>query len=127
MIKEKAKELSDILLAYSQGRIIQMRSFFGPWYDVVGFQMEYVNSELRIKPEPKLVSFTFEDNKLFRDKWIILKNEFGGMGWLNKIVNINNDGVKIISKNGGMTDKLYCEILEQYIFEDGSPCGKYIE
>jgi hypothetical protein len=120
MTKEKAKKLGEILLAYSQGRIIQTQSFFGPWCDLAGFKMEYINSELRIKPESKLVPFTFEDNKLFRDKWIRSKSD----AFERKLRIVSYESSCVTVHNQSFS---YQRFLDAYVFEDGSPCGKYIE
>lgn len=70
----------------------------------------------RIKKEPEYVPFTFEDNKLFRNKWIRVKNCipltiikcFGPKGLLN-------DPDNWIS---------YEEAFNRFEFEDGTPFGK---
>ena len=116
MTKEKAKELSDILLAYSQGKTIQTQSFFGPWYDLAGFYMEYLNFNLRIKPESKLVPFTFEDELLGRK--IIYSDGTRAMITAQK-----KDGVYI---GGSLNLTSYSSLISTTKFEDGSPCGKYI-
>ena len=126
MKKEKAKELSKILLDYSEGKIIQ-RFICNNWYDLselsasdlTSFDLEGKYYPLRIKPEPKLIPFTFEDNLLFRDKWIYHK--------LNKVPEF----MKIISYNESNIHTEFGAVgyeyfLKDYCFEDGSPCGKYI-
>ena len=126
--KEKAKELSEILKAYSEGKTIQIFKN-NEWVDVVGelYNTMYSFEVLRIKPEPVLVSFTFEDKDLFKDRWVKVKNSYGGSGSLNKIVNVNSTGVIFINANGSIIKKTYEELLEQCSFEDNSSCGKYIE
>ena len=66
---EKAKELSEILKAYSEGKTIQRKGNTG-WADLPGLLGEDIKQatvkvggeylDLRIKPQPKLVPFTFE-------------------------------------------------------------------
>ena len=134
--KEKAKELSEILEAYSEGKTIQRKGNTG-WIDLPKLLGEDIKQatvkvggeylDLRIKPEPVLVSFTFEDKDLFKDRWVKVKNSYGGSGSLNKIVNVNNTGVIFINANGSIIKKTYEELLEQCYFEDGSSCGKYVE
>ena len=133
MDKNKAKELSDILLAYSQGKTIQYfadGSDFnkGEWVDVNNLNSgilkeasmevngEYL--ELRIKPEPKLVPFTFDDNLV--GKVVVTKDNN------NKalIVGQMQDGVYTGTRKSIIR---YNELLKLVEFEDGSPCGKYIE
>ena len=126
--KEKAKELSEILKAYSEGKTIQIFKN-NEWVDVVGelYNTMYSFEVLRIKPEPVLVSFTFEDKDLFKGRWVKVKNSYVGSGSLNKIVNVNSTGVVYINANGSIIKKTYEELLEQCSFEDNSSCGKYIE
>lgn len=69
----------------------------------------------RIKPEPKLVPFTFEDKDLFKDKWF----KFGDS--ISRIQYINKTGIHV-----GANHFNWIELLNQAKFEDGSPCGKYI-
>ena len=119
MTKEKAKELSDVLKAYSEGKIIEVSNNGNQWAEL---NMSYPDAifkynQHRIKPKPKLVPFTFEDNLLFRDKWIRLK----GKKPLCKFDNITEYGVK---NNLGVAS--YSELFKNYEFEDGSPCGKYV-
>ena len=152
--KEKAEELSRILKAYSEGKTIQIYidgtveggGVFKGWQDITDFDLEYLNQNdffkglpsydydssfkmnglLRIKPEPKLVPFTFEDKDLFKDRWVKVKNSYVVSGSLNKIVNVNSTGVIYINANGSIIKKTYGELLKQYSFEDNSSCGKYI-
>ena len=122
MDKNKAKEFSNLLLAYSEGKTIEVRIYpdKGPlrWElaDIDKLNPVYM---YRIKSQPKLVPFTFEDNKLFRDKWIYSKrNEFPGV---LRILSYNNSNVHIEFRAIG-----YSNLLRDCEFEDGSPCGKYI-
>lgn len=121
MDRNKAKELSDILLAYSQGKLIQISNNGNHWVEWIATNPDSIfnYNYYRIKPKPKLVPFTFEDNKLFRDKWIRLKkNDFNRY---LKIVSYESDVVSI--KNQSLS---YGVLFKDYTFEDGSPCGKYI-
>ena len=126
MTREKALELSNILKAYSEGKTIQVFDISGQWFDIdkiTGFEMNKVtlwNLILRIKPEPKLVPFTFEDKNLFIGK--IIKHRRSNL--YNIIVGASPLSIWIGSVVNGLT---YFELWENYEFEDGSPCGKYIE
>ena len=147
MDKNKAKEMWPIIKAFSKGKTIQIyidgtvegEGVFKGWKDIKNFDIDYFNQNdffkqlpssdyntsfkmnglLRIKPEPKLVPFTFEDNKLFRDKWIYSKrNEFPGV---LRILSYNNSNIHVEFRAIG-----YSSLLRDCEFEDGSPCGKYI-
>ena len=119
MNKQKAKELLPIIKAFSEGKVIEFsRLNLEDWNVCENPEfMDY--NKYRIKPQPKLVPFTFEDNLLFRDKWIYSKiNEFPGV---LRILSYNNSNVHIEFRAIG-----YLSLLRDCEFEDGSPCGKYI-
>ena len=121
MTKDEAKKLSDILKAYSEGKIIEVSNNGSQWAEL---NMSYPDvvfkyNQHRVKPEPKLVPFTLEDNLLFRDKWIKCKKDDFKRSM--RIIKYEGDCVSISNKSFG-----YAIFLDDYIFEDGSPCGKYI-
>ena len=120
MIKERAKELSDILLAYSQGMLIQISNNGNHWveWNATNPDSIFNYNHYRIKPQPKLVPFTFEDNKLFRDKWIIEKID---RNFIGKITGFTNSQIQTTMQCIG-----YITLFKEYEFENGSPCGKYI-
>jgi len=125
MDKNEAKRFSDILLAHSEGKIIQRSKGNGVWDDLKELwitDLKSIDFILRIKPEPKLVPFTFEDNLLFRDKWFKKK----GGTYLFTITKIMNSGVLISVDYWTSHSVSFGELLEQFEFEDGSPFGKYI-
>lgn len=117
MLRDRARELLPIIQAFADGKAIEYKNA-GNWKLATG--PDWSNDiQYRIKPEPKLVPFTFEDNKLFRDKWIYSKiNEFPGV---LRILSYNNSNVHIEFRAIG-----YLNLLRDCEFEDGSPCGKYI-
>jgi hypothetical protein len=119
---EEAKELSEILKAYSEGKIIQREDLDG-WRDISmtylkHFIKNFDKYVFRIKPEKKLVPFTFEDVIPHKGKWIKSKNN----GNLFKILAVGKNGVGIKSR-----EYTYFELLDSFTFEDGTSCGKYIE
>ena len=128
MTKETALGLSQLLQAFANGKIIQMNTLNG-WKDINPIIIEELIQAstlfpdtkcLRIKPELKLVPFTFEDNHLFRDKWVKYK------GCL-PLFRITCFGPKGVCYSEGNEWESYEKWLEKYEFEDGSPCGKYVE
>ncbi len=76
-----------------------------------------INAYYRVKPEPTVeyVPFAFEDNELFRDKWLVHK-EFKS---LRKIIAITD-------KNLTIGDRFYSynEAFDLLEFENGTPFGK---
>ena len=114
MIKERAKELSDILLAYSQGKLIQISNNGNHWVEWIATNPDSIfnYNYYRIKPEPKLVPFKFSDAKFLLGK--IVK----GRSCIFIISNVSEHG--IYNSLGNYTFK---ELLNNCTFEDGSPCG----
>ena len=133
MTKEKAKELSVILKAYSESKTIQILCYGKDGAQDAYFRDLKYDSELhfltpdeslgnkfRIKPEPKLVPFTIEDKDLFLGK--IIKHRRSNL--FNIIVGASQQFIWV----GGVVKGFnYMELWEMYEFEDGSPCGKYVE
>ena len=75
--------------------------------------------QYRIKPEPKLVPFTFEDVDLLIGKAVKSKTK-------NVITLIQVVYPKNVMMHGFDTISYYC-LLQNWEFIDGSPCGKYVE
>ena len=77
MTKEDARELSILLSAYSEGKIIQVSNNGEYWVEFSMASPENIFGYCyhRIKSEPKLVPFTYEDRDLFKDRWIIFNEE----------------------------------------------------
>ena len=130
MTKEKAKELAKILLAYSEDKIIQ-NSIDNKHFEDISEITHKGLSELyyRIKPEKKSVPFTFEDIDLLKDKWFtnIYKIE-GFVPLVNKFkpIHYNEGGIGLyIGDNEYFVS--FNQLFNEFLFEDGSKCGKYIE
>ena len=129
--KEKAKELSEILEAYSEGKAIEVKyQPTGDWYTLTEFNNSIYNNyiygayKLRVKPEPKLVPFTFEDGHLFLNKVVKGKAPFLNEKMRSLVVSCNVEFVWTGTVSAGVN---YSRFLNEFEFEDGSPCGKYIE
>ena len=126
MKKIDAQKHINEILAFASGKIIEHKSVgSGAWYEDENPSFA-CNLEYRIRQEPKLVPFTFEDRELFKDKWIKLK----GKAWLKRIVTIMTNNIVIFA-----VDKYeeldfihisYEKLLSDYEFDDKTPCGKYI-
>ena len=115
MNKERAKELLPIIEAFVNGKVIEYL-FVGEWR-VATCPDWTPGVKYRIRQEPKLVPFTFEDNLIFRDKWV----KYKGKNELSRFTNILKTGVK-----NDLGSATYLQLLNNYEFEDGSKCGKYI-
>ena len=131
--KEKAKELSEILKAYSEGKTIQRKGNTG-WNDLHELLGEDIKQasikiggeylDLRIKPEPKLVPFTFEDSHLFLNKVVKGKSPYRDTRMKHIVVSCNDEFVWLGTIGTKIT---YFRFLNEFEFEDGSSCGKYVE
>jgi len=118
MNRTRAIELSPIINAFANGFAIECKDLNDKWQEIS--EPVFANScEYRIKPTKKLVPFTFEDNLLFRDKWVRTKGciAVSRICWF---------GPKEICISDGPS-YTYKSFLSNFEFEDGSPCGKYIE
>ena len=123
MTPEKAEELIRLCEAHSSGKIIEYYSIVSnKWIEDKHFGFNVMDLEYRIKPESKLIPFTLEDNKLFRDKWFRKK----GGTYLFTITKIMNSGVLVPVDYWTSHNISFGELLEQFEFEDGSPFGKYV-
>lgn len=117
MDKEKAKELAKILLAYSEGKRIEVSNNNNSWIATSIMELITSSKYVRIKPAPKLVPFTFKDKDLFKDKWFKYKEK----GWIAKPICIFETHIEFSEFSFD-----YKSILKVLEFEDGSPCGKYV-
>ena len=74
----------------------------------------------RIPEEPKYRPFTFEDRELFKDKWLMKKNNKAEAEY--KIIAIYSHYVLIEETAHSYVD-LFNYFIFYFIFTDGSPCG----
>ena len=114
MLRDRARELLPIIQAFADGKAIEYKNA-GNWKLATG--PDWSNDiQYRIKPELKLVPFTIEDELLGRK--IIYSDETRAMITAQK-----KDGVYI---GGSLNLTNYSSLMSTTKFEDGSPCGKYI-
>ena len=123
MTKEEAKVLLPIITAFAEGKTIQYRrKGSSDWADVIYYLIDNFGleqqCEYRIKPEPKIVPFDFNDAKDIIGKKVL---HIG----TNQIFIIN--GVMINQVLIGKVDYEFVTFLSIFKFEDGSPCGKEIK
>ena len=122
MTPERAKELLPIIQAFSEGKMVQTNRL-GGWRDTSNpaFQDDCV---YRLKPEQKLVPFTYEDSALFRGKFIKNKHSPKKQPKMSQIVTYSDEDIWQGTNNYGIS---YLKLFDDYTFEDGSPCGKLVE
>ena len=120
MERYKAAIILPIIEAFSKGELIELKYHDSDlWEETNTLDVDSDICIYRIKPKPKLVPFTFEDNLLFKDKWFKYKDSAFGRSL--KLVAYERDCVTIHNQSFN-----YQKFLDNYIFEDGSPCGKYV-
>ena len=119
MTREKAREASEIMKAYADGKELQILRM-GVWGDCnIPPMFDWNNYDYRIKPEPKYVPFTYEGREQLRGKWLMHQNYHEDQ---HMIIRINMNGVGI--KGDHIS---YQDLFDKYLFTDGSPCGKVVE
>ena len=109
----EAVTLLPFIKAFSEGKNIQVYDRYYGWVDV-GNEILNINRTYRISSEKTLIPFNLDDRELLRDKWVKKKNDTHEI----KITYIDYIGVNDIT---------YKELLDEYVFIDGEPCGKYVE
>lgn len=120
MTKEEAKHLSEILKAYSEGRIIQIHLPSDKWEDTPYPAFDRHPLNYRIKPEPKYRPYNSAEEFLNAQKEHgphILYDKFG----YNVITQINQDSIWINLYQSHQ--KISFSKLVNYKWQDGTPCG----
>lgn len=117
MTRERAKELLPIIQAYAEGKEIEYRKLIRRcenWYEITKPTWNDT-TEYRIKPEPKYVPFTRNDDLLGER----IENKFTHAVFM--ISGVTNEHIYV-----GPSFITYGELFNDYIFVDGSPCGKVV-
>jgi hypothetical protein len=113
--RDTANKWATLLLAYSEGKEIQVQDDLHNWHHVETITpMSKVS--YRIKPEEKYVPFTVKDNLL--GKKVMYKSS----GNKYMIIEQGIDGVYLLNSSVP-----YSTLLLLYTFLDGTPCGNYSE
>jgi hypothetical protein len=121
MNREDAKKAAEIMSAYADGAKLQFRyrDDENGWGELTANPFfNWLHNDYRIKPpEPKLVPFTYEDNELFLGKVVIHKDS----PYRSLIIACYSRD--LVLSNGACD---YDRLLKEYVFKDGSQCGKII-
>ena len=124
MTKENIKELLPLVSAFSEDKIIQ-HNYNGIWIDEYNPLFNDDPKNYRIKEDPIYEQFTFDDSRLFKDKWIKLKLKNDEVAnTLYRIIRIDNYSISIIASSGILFFVSYYNLLKDYVFENRLPCGK---
>ena len=105
------KEKIAIMQAHADGKEIEYSFIKDSWYDDKNPCWNWVDYNYRVKEAPEYIPFTFEDWEIMVDK--IAKHKTKPI--IEKLKSFYDD-----SANG----IYYNDLLEEFTFLDGSPCGK---
>lgn len=113
----KPHKHAEIIKAWADGATIEYQTYNGTWVPI-SHPPWLPSQAYRVKPEPKLVPFSFEDADKIIGK--VVKGKIIGNVFL--ITGVTKHGsVKLAN------DRFSFEsLLDSFTFLDGSPCGKII-
>lgn len=112
---EKIKEFVPLFAAAARGEVIQYLAENEVWVDTQEIDWTNPVNFYRVKPVPVYRPFTLEEMKANRDKWIVRKDTKAP---IIRIAILCIEGVVCDTK-----EISYKELLKDYKFEDGTPCG----
>lgn len=105
-------EMIAVMQAYVDGKEIEYRcGDYQTWRKTIDPLWDWYKTDYRVKTEPEYIPFTFEDAEFLIGKALKHKKE-------NYLAVIT----RCFNKNTDIGD--YEELLDEYTFIDGSPCGK---
>lgn len=106
------KEKIAIMQAYEDGKKIEIcRKTENVWYNAILPDWNWAACDYRIKSEPECVPFTFEDADFLIGKSVRHKTN----NWVELITYCDKTDT---------SSCIYEDLLRDYTFLDGSPCGK---
>ena len=101
-----------VMQAFIEGKKIQLRHFNdSKYYDCTKPGWNWDSYDYRIKPATEYVPFTFEDAEFLIGKPVKHKKD----SWVEVITYCNENET---------SSCMYEDLLRDYTFLDGSPCGK---
>ena len=114
------EEILEVVTAYRDGKTIECRDsgFESPWIFARTPSWSFWDTEYRIKPELKYIPFDINDELV--GKIVLYK---GGDIIRQMIIKQIEESVTV-GNNPFFTS--YATLLNMYIFQDGSPCGKLV-
>ena len=125
------KEKIEIMQAYDRGEQIQIKGSSIDWIDIIDIvspKWDWINYDYRVKPKPKYVPFETPDEFLEAQRvhGEVLEDKKNGV---KMTAYVNKNGIVACAKffsNTWMVSSLQ-NILRDYRFKDGTPCGKIID
>ena len=122
-------EMIEVMQAYDRGEQIERRDRCGNnWFLAPIPSWDWVQYEYRVKPKPKYVPFDTPEEFLEAQRvhGEVLEDKENGV---KMTAYVNKNGIVVSPKffsNIWMVSSLQ-NILRDYRFEDGTPCGKIID
>lgn len=105
-------EMIAVMQAYEDGKEIEFyHNGYSKWRKSPDPTWDWYRNDYRVKPEPEYIPFTFEDAEFLIGKAVKHKKE----DYLIVIAWCTNEATSLAN---------YKKLLDDYIFLDGSPCGK---
>lgn len=128
MNRKEAAELLPIIKAFSEGRVIQMKTVDKGWQDIYFASFDSNPKEYRIKPEPKYRSFANAEECLQE----MLKHQpFGWIkakkGGYQNIISVDNFYAGLGDKDGSAILLASKNSYQDNTFVDGTPFGIKLE
>ena len=120
MTRGQADQVLPIITAFINGKTVQKSIVSrNEWIDDNSptFSIEF---DWRIKPQPRIVPFDFNDFPIFINKVVKIKND----PTIYAVVAANQSFIWIGVIPQGYS---YTEFFNNFTFVDGSPCGKKID
>lgn len=127
MNRKEAAELLPIIKAFSEGRVIQMKTVDKGWQDIYFASFDSNPKEYRIKPEPKYRQF-----KNAEECWQEMQKH-QPFGWIKckggcfNIVYVNNFYAGLGDKDGSAILLASKNSYQDNTFADGTPFGIKLE
>lgn len=125
--KEEVIEAAKVMQGYAEGKTIQVwSSTINAWADLdcSAISWNWDLYKYRIKPEPEYRPYNSVDEFIeasYMHGQYLMKTD----GTLYVPVQINKGGVTIVYGNGEYSYK-YDRILKEFLWKDGSRCGKLV-
>ena len=121
MNRNQAKELLPIIKAFSEGKVIQMKTVDKGWQDILFASFDSNPEDYRIKPESKYRPFANAEEcwqEMLKHEpfgWVKCKED-GSLGLITLIINEASIYVNGIGSNSERT-------MRGFTFADGTPFG----
>ena len=118
MTREGYLKHEAIIKEWARGAVVEYYCKGKQKWEQIDNPTWYISTEYRIKPSLKYIPFTFETIQPHKDKWI---NKISIPKSLEKITVISDCCIKTYTFLIP-----YHDLLKEYVFEDGTPCGTLV-